>query len=327
MADESEYFDFPFIPFFDGMRSRVSEEVAMITLRQMEALHWISELGTFERAALRLNTSQSAISKRIQELESAAQIEIFDRRQRRARLTEKGAHLATLAAAMVELRDEVRDVAADGDSRPRRLRLGVTELTALTWLPRLVADLRLRFPKAQLHPVIDLSRNLFTSLLDRELDVIVIPSVFSDASVVSVPLADVSNVWMASADLVGTRNCLTLAELGELTVITQGSNSGSGLHFERWLKARGVKLSQEIASNSLIASIGLTLAGIGVSYLPQQAFRPLVASGKLVRLTSDPEPPPVAYAAMYRKDRRLALADSVIEVIQLNCDFSRQFQS
>ena len=41
----------------------------MVTLRQLLALHWIERLGTFERAAEHLNTTQSAISKRVQELE------------------------------------------------------------------------------------------------------------------------------------------------------------------------------------------------------------------------------------------------------------------
>jgi len=40
----------------------------MITLKQIEALHWIAELGSFERAAAQLNTTQSTVSKRIQQL-------------------------------------------------------------------------------------------------------------------------------------------------------------------------------------------------------------------------------------------------------------------
>ena len=42
----------------------------MLTFKQVEALFWIVELGSFEAAASKLNASQSAISKRIQELES-----------------------------------------------------------------------------------------------------------------------------------------------------------------------------------------------------------------------------------------------------------------
>ena len=59
----------------------------MINLRQLLALHWIERLGTFERAAEHLNTTQSAISKRIQELEASTGLQLFDRSQRGARLT------------------------------------------------------------------------------------------------------------------------------------------------------------------------------------------------------------------------------------------------
>ena len=69
----------------------------MITLKQIEALQWVVQLGTFERAAIKLNTTQSAISKRIKEFEVATGVSVFDRSQRGARLTEKGEHLLAMA--------------------------------------------------------------------------------------------------------------------------------------------------------------------------------------------------------------------------------------
>jgi len=61
----------------------------MITFKQMEALTWICKSGGFEAAADKLHMSQSAISKRIHELESSFDIEIFDRSKRNAKLTER----------------------------------------------------------------------------------------------------------------------------------------------------------------------------------------------------------------------------------------------
>lgn len=51
----------------------------MITFKQLEAIYWIVELGSFEAASLKLNMSQSAISKRVQGLEEAFDVPIFDR--------------------------------------------------------------------------------------------------------------------------------------------------------------------------------------------------------------------------------------------------------
>ncbi len=77
----------------------------MITFKQIDALYWIAELGSFEAAANKLNMSQSAISKRIQELEETFDVEIFDRSKRNARLTEKGAELLDYAKDLLERRD------------------------------------------------------------------------------------------------------------------------------------------------------------------------------------------------------------------------------
>jgi len=79
----------------------------MITLKQLEAIYWIVELGSFEAASVKLNMSQSAISKRIQELEEALDVPIFDRSKRNARLTEKDEELYEGAVEMLQHRDDL----------------------------------------------------------------------------------------------------------------------------------------------------------------------------------------------------------------------------
>lgn len=69
----------------------------MITFKQLEAIYWIADLGSFAAAAAKLNTTQSAVSKRVQELEQQFNVEIFDRTKRTARLTEKGAEVLDYA--------------------------------------------------------------------------------------------------------------------------------------------------------------------------------------------------------------------------------------
>lgn len=62
----------------------------MITFKQLEAVFWVVQLGGFAPAANKLHTTQSAVSKRVQELESLFETPLFDRSLRSARLTEKG---------------------------------------------------------------------------------------------------------------------------------------------------------------------------------------------------------------------------------------------
>ncbi|KFI29327.1 LysR family transcriptional regulator [Haematobacter massiliensis] len=299
----------------------------MVTLRQLEALLWVVQLGTFERAAMRLNTTQSAISKRIQELELSTGLAIFDRSQRGARLTEQGERLLDLAREMLALQDGIMALKAGGGQAVRRLRLGVTDLTALTWLPRLVTLLRQVHPLVTIEPEVDMSRSLYERLMEGSVDLIVIPEVMSDPDVAVVRLTEVANVWMARPGLIPPGRTLTLAELAEHPILTQGGRSGSGLFFNKWLKTEGIVLQKTLTSDSLTAVVGLTVAGLGVAYLPRQCFRPLVEEGKLVVVPVTPELPPVPYVAMYRQDLPSAFVSSVAELARDVCDFSRQLQA
>ena len=298
----------------------------MITLKQIEALQWVVQLGTFERAAAKLNTTQSAISKRIKELEAAAGVSVFDRSQRSARLTEKGEHLLALSRDMLGLQQRMLELKDAQEMPVRRLRLGVTELSALTWLPRLIASLRKSYPTVVIEPEVDMSRNLYDRLQEDLLDIIVIPEAFADPEITSVRIAEIQNVWMASPTLVRERKAISLEELTTYTILMQGSRSGSGLYVSKWLKSEGVILPRSLSCDSMIALLGLAVAGIGVSYLPKQCFWPLIRDGKLKIVRTKPALPPIPYAAMYRNDRPTAFTRIVARLTQASCDFSRQLQ-
>lgn len=301
---------------------------APTTLKQLETIYWIAQLGTFERAALKLNTTQSAVSKRIRELEMAVGAELFDRTQRGARLTERGEYLIGIAEEMLELQNRIRAL-SDGAAPPvRKIRFGVTELIAMTWLPRMVTLLREKFPNVIMEPVVDMSRNLYELLLDNDLDLIVIPETFSAPEVTSQVLAQVRNDWMARPGLVPSAggSVLPLLNLAEYPILSQGRCSGSGLYFSKWLLNQGVVFPRQVSSDSMTALLGLTIAGLGISYMPSDCFQPLIDEGKLEVIKAEPALPTVPYAVMYRNDRPSAIAGLVAQVAAESCDFTRQFQ-
>ncbi|KMN08508.1 LysR family transcriptional regulator [Pseudomonas helleri] len=299
----------------------------MINLRQLLALHWIERLGTFERAAEHLNTTQSAISKRIQELEASTGLQLFDRSQRGARLTAIGEEMLVIAREMLTLAERITSLKDGTHVVTRRLRLGVTELTALTWLPRLIAKLVEDFPGLTVEAEVDMSRNLHEKLVDDLVDMIIIPDTFTAPEITAVPLGMVENAWMAAPGVVEHSGVVGLAELAKYPLLVQGKKSGSGLFVNKWLGTMGIELPKMLSSDSLTAMLGLTAAGLGVTYLPLECFRPLVDEGKLTIIHTDPPLPPVPYMAMYRNDRPSAFVSEVAIRAVEQCDFSRQLQS
>jgi DNA-binding transcriptional LysR family regulator len=153
----------------------------VMTFKQLEALYWIGQLGGFAQAANQLHTSQSAVSKRVHELELLFDTELFDRSQRTARLTEKGEEMFVLAKKLLEQRDAAVEQFGKPGVVERRIRIGVTELTAMTWLPRLVGLIQQHYPKVILEPDVDDSLQLRDKLLVDELDVVIVPDTFADS--------------------------------------------------------------------------------------------------------------------------------------------------
>ena len=297
-----------------------------ITLKQLETLYWIAKLGTFERAAARLCTTQSAISKRVQELERGSRIEIFDRSLRGAKLTARGEELFEVAKQILQLHDQIVDLQQGESNQLKSLRIGVTELTTITWLPHLISAIKDRYQNVKIFPKVDMARSLFNDLEQNQLDLIIIPETFTLPEFTSIPIAHVQNYWMAKKGLIDRAGPIRNRDLSEFPVLVQGHSSGSGMYLNKWLKDRGVVFEENLVCDSMTALLGLTVAGLGVAYLPYEFCRRFEKTGQLEVIETETPLPPVPYVAMYRADRPHAFVHEISELVKLHCDFGNSYQ-
>jgi DNA-binding transcriptional LysR family regulator len=294
----------------------------MLTFKQMEALYWIVQLGSFEAAAGKLNTSQSAISKRIHELESTFDFPVFDRTSRNARLTDKGNELFEYAKELLERRDEIVERVSAREVLVRRVRIGVTELTALTWLPRLIAMIKETYPKVIVEAEVELSATLRDRLAADTVDLIVVPEAPVSERFTSMPVGTVENAWMCAPSLYSGKATIPIADIAELPLLLQGNLSGTGLTYSQFLSENGVNTAKILVANNLVAQIGLTVSGMGVSYLPKTCLNYMVTAGALRIIKTKPALPPVRYVALHRAEHAYSLSNQVAQLAQSCCDFS-----
>jgi DNA-binding transcriptional LysR family regulator len=298
----------------------------MLTFKQLEALYWVVQAGGFSQAAQKLHTSTSAVSKRVHELEASFDLELFDRTQRTARLTEKGEEMFVLARKLLEHRDAAIDQIGKPEVIERRVRIGVTELTAMTWLHRLVEAIQRYYPKVTIEPDVDASGNLKDKLLTDELDLVLVPDVFAEAHLPSHVVGRFSSVWMCKPGFVEPGKRFRLHELASRRLLLQGSKTGAGTALNGWMKSLGVQPSDVIIVNNLVAMMGLTMSGLGIGCMPEECMAPMVANGSLMVIPCTPAPPEMTYVAMYKGDQRSTLISSIVMLSQECCDFSRMFE-
>jgi DNA-binding transcriptional LysR family regulator len=196
-------------------------------------------------------------------------------------------------------------------------------LIALTFLPRLVQEIRQVYPTVSLEPEIDVSTTLSEKLLRGELDFVIAPTVLKDPRFTSVALKRLELSWMASPSLATPSRILSLEEIANYPILMQIGTSGVDAIYERWFESKSLAIRRTFAGNSLIALSSLTVAGFGVSYLPALYFADLVDQGLLNVLQSAERLPTVRYYATYRNDGPTPLYSVVADLARRHCDFSR----
>ncbi len=297
----------------------------MVTFKQLEAIYWVTRLGGFAAAAQQLHTSQSAISKRIRELELQFDTELFDRSLRSARLTERGEEMFRLAQNLLARRDEAVEQFSHASQLESKLRIGVTELIAMTWLPSLIRAIQEEFPRVVIESDIDTSIALTEKLRQDALDLTIVPDVFDDedmAHLAMTPIAKVDLGWMCKPGTLAQAKPLRLNELATHRLLIQGKTAGTGLIYKRWLRNNGVQPMNLIVCNNLLGRIALTISGLGVSYLPLSCMQPLVQAGLLEAVNVTPALPPMSYVACHKRERHGGLVSAILQLAQESCDFS-----
>jgi DNA-binding transcriptional LysR family regulator len=212
----------------DANKSDILRANPMMTFKQLEAIYWVARLGSFAQAATKLHATQSAISKRVQELESLFDTPLFDRTLRTARLTDKGEEMFAVAQRLLGHRDAAVEQFQRPEVIERRLRLGVTELTAMTWLPRLVQRIESLYPKVVIEPDVDTSIALRDKLLKDELDVVIVPDALEDPRCEARHVGELEMGWLCKPGLIDARKPLRMHELASIDSSCRVASRASG---------------------------------------------------------------------------------------------------
>lgn len=287
-----------------------------MTLKQLETFYWVHRLGGFAAAAQHLHTTQSAVSMRIQDLESSLGVSLFDRNQRAARLTAKGQELVPYAERLMAATSEIRHRIGDPKVLSGTVRLGVTEFVAVTWLPKLVGTINENYPDIALELDVDLTLTQLRKLQSGDLDVAVLPGPVDEPGLTNVSLGCVEFAWMASSKLGVPRKKLTPRDLHAWPLLTLTHESNLHKLLAKWFEASNATIRRTNACNSIGVLAALTIAGLGVSFLPHEHFAHDIAHGRLQVLNIAPRLPALEYFAVFDRRQIQPLSEVIAQLAQ-----------
>jgi DNA-binding transcriptional LysR family regulator len=293
-----------------------------MTLKQIEAFYLAARLGTFAIAASRLHVTQSSLSKRITELESDLGQPLFDRTSKRARLTAAGEALMDKARRMLEIERSMRDGLREGAEAAGTVTIGLSEYSATTWFPVLANTVRQEHPGLQLRPQVGLGKGMERLVERGEMDCAVIAGGTQSEQLGSKTLASVRFCWIMSPQRADGSRVLDAEGFARHPVISSTEDSGLNQVLGAWQESHQLKLRKSVVCNSMTAIIALTVAGVGISFMPMEYVQPLVRRRLVCVQRSQPSLPPVPYTLIWREDDDRHLLLRTLDLITHAADFT-----
>lgn len=145
------------------------------SLDQLKILKAIIKEGSFRKAADNLYVSQPAISLQIQNLEKQLNIPIFERDNKRAKLTEAGSLLLRYGNRILALCEETCRALEDLQNlQGGTLIVGASQTTGTYLMPKLIGVFRQRYPQVTVQLQVHSTRLISWSVANGQVDIAII---------------------------------------------------------------------------------------------------------------------------------------------------------
>ena len=260
----------------------------------------MSDLGSFRKAADRLNTTQPNISTRISALESALDVTLMERDAGSVRLTTKGQELLDHARAVFRATDDLIEAANQKALFNGVLRLGVTEMVVHTWVREFLRVLKNRYPNITVELTVDLSTNLEKELFDRSIDLAFQNGPFNRQTTGNKNLGVFPLIWIASPEIgLHELNQVTIEDMVQFPVLTHARSTQSYVEVDTHFAARRDLPVRLVRSSNLAACIHMAVDGFGTATVPEAMVVDELKSGELVRIEYDWTPESLSFFARY----------------------------
>ncbi|MGU7772974.1 LysR substrate-binding domain-containing protein [Burkholderia sp. MR1-5-21] len=257
-------------------------------LTDLQAFRAVVELGSFRKAADAIHISQPALSRRIEKLEEALGVRLFERTTRSVTLTTVGRTFAPSAGQVLDDLDVallgIRDVSS---SRLGHVTIACVPSVAYYFLPNVIARFRARYPKIRIK-LIDASANeVLDAVVSGEADFGVSFMGSQEPGVEFRTLLQERFVAACRRDHpLAAKKRVTWSELYEYDYVSVDKTSGNRLLLDQALAGIAPRTPSVCETRHVTTMLGLVEAGLGVAAVPSMAMplptHPILTSVPLV---------------------------------------------
>ena len=279
-------------------------------LRQLKYFLAVAEELHFTRAAVKLRVAQPALSHQIRQLESEIGVVLFERTNRRVRLTPAGIAFQIRARVVIEQAGRAAsDAVRAGSGLAGSISIGFVSSAAFGVLPGILRRFRQSSPGAEVElRELEPSEQLMAIREDR-LDLGMMHALLKDPDLETCPLSrDKLIVALPQGHPEAARRSVHLRKLAAETFIMPPRHAAAGFH-EVVMAAchkAGFSPAKVQATRLLLTAVSLVGGRLGVALVPESFRDTLSIRGVVYRPLSGPAPQ-ADLIAVWRRDNASSL--------------------
>lgn len=280
-------------------------------LRYLQTFKTITQEGSFTKAAVKLNYTQSTITFHMEQLEKEIGVDLFQKVGRRMVLTKAGEEFAPYVEEVLSSLDKLSNFQSNlGESRGT-LRLGATESLLCFRLPYLLKEFHERAPKVHLLLRSMNSINLQHALKEDRIDIGVFYKNHEAEEGITWHEAKSHPLSFFSSPRIKREYPDFLTphkKYPHLLAILQPLPGMLRQKFDEYVTKKDITLDNTIEVRSTQTIINLATNDMGICYLPRFVVREAVKQGQLVEFSNEKDFDSIGVAYGYRKGKWMSPA-------------------
>lgn len=291
-------------------------------LRHLRYFLTVAETLHFGRAATRLGIAQPPLSRQIQDLEAEIGTPLLFRNPRGVALTDAGAAFAQRAIQILAAAEEAITEARDaGAGRGGRLVIGFVHSLAYSLLPQILPGFRERHPRIAVSLREITVNEKESALLSSQIDIGIFrpPPAHPDIANVQVNEEGFVLALRPGHPLARRRRIPVQALANENLILFPALRGDVGLSgtIASFLKQHGVPVKKGEEVGTIHAALGLVLAGVGVTIVPESSTMVNI-SGLVFRPFAEPTTR-VASSVCWRAQDKSLLVHAFRQYVRQTC--------
>jgi len=235
----------------------------------------VVDKGSVSAAARELNITQSAVTKRLQRLESALGTRLFDRAQRPVALTSTGQAVLQRCRRLLNEMNDLRVAVTNDQTGLADVRVGVAHALGEFVLVGPVARLREELPRIALKLTTGWSLDLLEQVRSGALDaaLILLPEGDRIPSEVTGTVIGKERLIVLGARQTKGRSIRRLCDLDGVQWIVNPVGCGARAILQRTLAREALSLAVAVESYNYDLQLLLTSQGRGLTLVPERIFQ------------------------------------------------------